>query len=77
MLAREANVVVQDNIFADQLRASLKQAIAKESTLVARTGWQSKSWLYHATNWLSYYVIYYAQSILGYGQKKTNHNNNA
>ena len=77
MLAREANVVIQDKILANQLRASLKQAIINESTLVARTGWQSKSWLYHATNWLSYYVIYYAQSILGYGQKKTNHNSNA
>ncbi len=72
MLAREANVVVENKKFAIQLRKSLKQAIAKESILIARTSWQSKSFLEHTLYWLSYYAIYYAQSILGYGQLRTN-----
>ncbi|SEM95958.1 cardiolipin synthase ClsB [Nitrosomonas marina] len=73
MLAREANVVIKDRDFADQLRSSLMRAVAKQSLLVARTSWQSRSWFYHAVNWLSYYIIYYAQSILGYGHKPAKH----
>ncbi|MCB1948780.1 cardiolipin synthase ClsB [Nitrosomonas sp.] len=73
MLAREANMVIRNREFASQLRTSLTLAIAKHSLLVARANWQSKSWIYHAVNWFSYYVIYYAQSILGYGQKPIEH----
>ncbi|SER15858.1 cardiolipin synthase [Nitrosomonas sp. Nm51] len=73
MLAREANAVVRDPDFANQLRSSLMLAVSEHSLLVARTAWRSKSWLYHAVNWLSYYAIYYAQSILGYGQKPIEH----
>ncbi|SET04953.1 cardiolipin synthase [Nitrosomonas marina] len=73
MLAREANVVIKDRDFANQLRSSLMRAVAKHSILVARTSWQSKSWFYHAVNWLSYFIIYYAQSILGYGHKPAKH----
>ena len=73
-LAREANVVVQDKTFACQLRTSLKHAMARESSLVERTNWRSKSMLYHAINWLSYAVIYFAQSLLGYGQTKISKN---
>ena len=59
MLAREANVVIRNPVFADQLRSSLKVAIAKDSVLVARDNWQSKSWFYHAINWFCYFIIYY------------------
>ncbi len=76
MLAREANVVIRNPVFADQLRSSLKAAIAKASVLVARDSWQSKSWFYHAINWFCYFIIYYAQGILGYGQKKIEQHNN-
>ena len=77
MLAREANVVIQDKAFAGQLRASLMHAIARESSLVARTSWRSKSWMYHAIYWLSYALIYYTQSVLGYGQTKISKNETA
>ena len=76
LLAREANLVVRDKEFTHQLRTSLKRAIDKQSMLVARPYWQSQSRLYHILYRLSYYVIYYAQSILGYGNKdKIQHRN--
>ena len=73
MLAREANLIIMDKVFAHQLRTNLMQAIAKESTPVVRFHWQSQSWLYHALYRLCYFVIYYAQSILGYGYKDVQH----
>lgn len=69
MLAREANLVIHDKGFAAQLRTSLMRAISKESVLVVRSGWRSQSWLNHVIYQLCYIVIYYAQSILGYGHK--------
>lgn len=70
LLAREANVVVKDHIFANKLRASLKLAITDESVAVIRARWQSRSWIYHVINWFSYFIIYHTQSILGYGYKE-------
>jgi len=69
LLAREANIVIDDKIFANELRSSLKLAIAEESVPIARTSWEKQPWLNHAINKVSYYIIYYLQSILGYGQK--------
>lgn len=77
MLAREANIVIHDKAFADQLRTRLMFAASSESNLVARTSWQSKSWLYHVFSWLCYAFIYYTQSVLGYGQTKINKNKTA
>jgi len=69
MLAREANLVVYDEGFTAQLRASLLQAISNESTVVVRNCWQSQSWFKHVVYRLCYFMIYYAQSFLGYGYK--------
>lgn len=75
MLAREANLVIMDKAFAHQLRTNLMQAITQESTPVIRFHWRSQSWLYHALYRFCYFVIYYAQSILGYGYKEMQHHN--
>ncbi|MBX3630440.1 MAG: cardiolipin synthase ClsB [Nitrosomonas sp.] len=75
MLAREANLVIMDKAFAHQLRTNLMQAITQESTPVIRFHWRSQSWWYHALYRFCYFVIYYAQSILGYGYKEMQHHN--
>lgn len=76
LLAREANLVIRDKVFTHQLRTSLKRAIDKQSMPVARPYWRSQSRLHHMLYRLSYFVIYYAQSILGYGNKdKIQHRN--
>lgn len=70
LLAREANVVIDDELFATELRSSLNLAITEESVAVVRENWNKQSSLSHAINWISYYIMYIMQSLLGYGQKK-------
>ena len=69
-LAREANIVIDDESFASELRSSLRQAIFKESVLVIRKKWIEKSWASHAINRICYHLVYLMQSILGYDQRK-------
>ena len=71
LLAREANIVIDDKSFANELRSNLKLVIAEESVPIVRTNWEKQSWLNHAINKISYYIIYYLQSLLGYGQQHT------
>ncbi|MBA2483730.1 MAG: cardiolipin synthase ClsB, partial [Nitrosomonas sp.] len=70
LLAREANVVIDDDFFGNELRSSLKQAISEESVSVIRKEWIEKSWLSHAVNRFCYHLVYLMQSILGYDQSK-------
>lgn len=74
LLAREANVVIDDKAFANELRSSLDQAIMKDSVSVVRKNWLAQSWLNHAFQKICYHLVYLMQSILGYdqGKKTTN-----
>ncbi len=67
LLAREANLIIEDHKFANELRASLKTAIAQESTLVTATSKHIYSWRSYIVNWLSFYIVRLMQGILGYG----------
>ncbi len=67
LLAREANVVVDDESFAAELRSSLEQAMIEGSTRVLRESWKRQSWLIRARSWASYYVVRYLQGLVGYG----------
>ncbi len=66
LLAREANIFVEDQHFADELRSSLKTAIAEESTPVMQINKGFFSWHYHAINWLSFRIVRMMQGVLGY-----------
>ena len=66
LLAREANIFVEDQHFADELRSSLKTAIAEESTPVMQINKGFFSWHYHAINWLSFHIVRMMQGVLGY-----------
>lgn len=66
LLAREANVIIEDHRFARQLRASLKTAIEQESTVVTAASKHIFSWHCYALNWLSFYIVRMMQGLLGY-----------
>lgn len=70
LLAREANVVINDESFASELRSSLKQAIVEDSVSVKRKKWIAQSWSSHAIQRICYNLVYLMQSILGYDQRK-------
>lgn len=66
LLAREANVVIEDHLFANQLRASLRTAITQESTPVTAASKHIYSWHNLVVNWLSFYIVRILQGLLGY-----------
>ena len=56
LLAREANLVVRDDVFAGQLRTSLLRAIARGGTLVQHADLRRWPWWQHAASRIAYVV---------------------
>jgi cardiolipin synthase len=54
VLAREANVVVFDEAFARELRASLEQELRNRSEPVRRMLWRRRRWPARLVGWISY-----------------------
>lgn len=70
LLAREANVVVRDQRFAEELRRSLKQAMDEGATELPPQLWQQLPWTARLLRWLSYNLVRVALGIAGYGGKR-------
>jgi|CXWL01.1.fsa_nt_gi cardiolipin synthase len=66
LLAREANIIIEDHQFALELRTSLKTAIAEESIPVTPAHKGFFSWRNYVVNWLSFYIVRMMQGVLGY-----------
>lgn len=66
LLAREANVVIEDHEFAATLRTNLKIAIAQQSIPVTPASKSIFSWRNYIVNWLSFHILRMMQGILGY-----------
>lgn len=69
LLAREANVVVDDSSFATELDASLKQAMAEGSRVVTYANWKQQPWYLRFMSWLSYGGVRLLMGVAGYGGK--------
>ncbi len=72
LLAREANVIVDDKSFATQLRICLEQAMAEESTRVLQEKWKDQSWINRLMSWISYYIVRVLRGMVGYDRKTNN-----
>lgn len=57
MLAREANVVVRDAAFANELRESLHAAIADGSVTLSRNHWQTRPWRLRVLSWMAFGLV--------------------
>ena len=66
LLAREANVLIENHDIASELRASLKTAIAQESVAVTPADDKFFSWRSYLINWLCFYFVRTMQGVLGY-----------
>ena len=66
LLAREANVVIEDDTFAQELRAYLVAAITQESFAITAVNRNLFSWFNDAINWLCFYIVRVMQGMLGY-----------
>ena len=69
LLAKEANLVVLDKKFADELRSSLEKAMQKGAQELQPKRWQELSWPSRLLRWASYNLVRIAIDMAGYGSK--------
>jgi len=67
LLAREANVVVQDAAFAARLRASLARAITRDAVEITHADFRRSSLLARTARWLAYGLVRLMLGITRYG----------
>ena len=68
LLAREANVVIEDDKFAGQLRASLLAAMTKGAVHVRRESWAAQPLAVRALTWTSYGLARFLTGVFAYGR---------
>jgi cardiolipin synthase len=70
LLGREANVMVEDRGFAQQLRQSLMQAVAHGAAQVVRERWTNRPLPQRILIWISYGVARFITGVFGYGREQ-------
>lgn len=69
LLAREANVVIDDQRFATELRSSLDAAMKHGARELRRQDWQRKPWLHRLASWMAYGLVRLMIGMAGYRGK--------
>jgi cardiolipin synthase len=70
LLAREANVVVENELLAQELRASLHSAIASSCHPVAREFALRMGLTTRAMTWIAYSMVRWLTGVSSYGQAR-------
>ncbi len=70
LLAREANIVVDDRPFAQELHLNLQRDMESGAMIVARTAWRQQPWLERALIWASYNFARLLMGLTGYADKQ-------
>ena len=68
LLAREANLVIQDDGFAGELRASLVRAMAEGAVLLKRESWKEQPYTLRTATWVSYGLARFLIGVFAYGR---------
>ena len=68
LLAREANLVIQDDGFAGGLRESLMRAMAQGATQLKRESWKEQPFTLRAATWVSYGLARFLTGVFAYGR---------
>ena len=69
LLAKEANLVVRDRVFAGELQASLDAAIASGARQMAPEDLHSQPWHRRLLSWLAYGLVRASVGLIGYGHR--------
>lgn len=69
LLAKEANLVVRDRKFAEELRTSLHQAIADGACEMRQDPDAPRPWRSRLSHWLAYWLVRTLAGLTGYGQR--------
>jgi len=70
LLAREANVVIEDDGFATQLRESLLAEMNAGASQVKRERWRSQPWPVRAVTWFFYGIARLLTGLFAYGRAR-------
>ena len=70
LMAREANVIVEDRAFALELRASLMQLIERGARSVASGSWSKQPLFARALAWISYGIFRVSTGMLGFAKEQ-------
>jgi len=70
MLAREANIVVDDAPFSQQLRLSLHDHMQDGAMVVAKSAWRNQPLWRRALIWSAYGCARLLLGLVGYGKKR-------
>jgi cardiolipin synthase len=70
VLAREANVVIDDEDFAAQLRESLLAALSEGASQVKRERWKSQPWPVRVFTWGCYGLLRLLAGVFAYGRAR-------
>ena len=69
-LAREANIVVDDTAFANDLRTSLRNAMQSHAIQVAKESWHQQASWRKVPIWLAYTIVRMLLGMVGYAEKE-------
>ncbi len=69
LLAREANLVIEDRHFAQTLRQRLQQAISRDARLIEPVAWRSQPWHERLRCWLAYGLVRWGLGLIGQARK--------
>jgi cardiolipin synthase len=70
VLAREANVVIEDEGFAAHLRESLLAAMSEGAAQVKRERWRSQPWPVRVVTWICYGLARLLAGLFAYGRPR-------
>ena len=70
LLAREANVVIEDPGFAEELEARPDAAMEEGATLLQRDRWARQPLPVRAATWVSYGVARFLTGVFAFGRKE-------
>ena len=68
LLAREANIVVEDRKFATELRTSLQKAMKEGARVIEKTRWYRRSPWTRMRIWVAYGLARFLMGVVGYGR---------
>ena len=70
MLAREANIIVQDKAFADELRTDILASIREGAHPISAQEWSQGNKLKRFTSWLVYGLVRLFMGLIGYSNER-------
>ena len=68
LLAREANIMAHDRLFAESLRNSLEEALRRGGHRINRLAWRRIPWYVRFVSWLAYGVVRGGMGLAGFGR---------